>query len=176
MRFYDRCFGWYKALVTKAQEQATDPQTLRRSATLALEPGEISNTIKALWAAAESGDDGPSKSEIDLLIAQTDEKSLQPGDIIQDKDTISSLCLLYTSMKWLCVKVTGLRHITQHDTDSGRPNLPRQAAKRWTLMNDPNKATSEDGPVYLPMTQETVQYVSHPTHTQDLPANMMQGL
>ncbi|KAH7363107.1 Sec8 exocyst complex component-specific domain-containing protein [Plectosphaerella cucumerina] len=157
MRFYDRCFGWYKALVTKAQEQATDPQTLRRSATLALEPGEISNTIKALWAAAESGDDGPSKSEIDLLIAQTDEKSLQPGDIIQDKDTISSLCLLYTSMKWLCVKVMGLRHITQHDTDSGRPNLPRQAAKRWTLMNDPHKATSEDGPVYLPMTQETVQ-------------------
>lgn len=157
MRYYDRCFGWYKSLVTKAQEQASDPQTLRRSATWAIETGEISDTVKSLWAAVETGDNDLLEQEISLLVSQTNENTLQPSDIIQDKDAIWSLCLLYTSMRWLCVKVSSLRHITQHDVDSTKPHLPRQSAKRWTLMNDPQKVTSEDGPVYLPMTQETVQ-------------------
>jgi exocyst complex component 4 len=98
------------------------------------------------------------EKEIHQLMELTDEAPLESGDIIQDRDSISSFCLLHTSMKWLAVKIAGLRQITMHETDTSRQqNLPRHSSRRWTLMNDPNKATAEDGPVSLPLTQETVQ-------------------
>jgi exocyst complex component 4 len=97
------------------------------------------------------------EKEIHLLMELTDESPLDSGDIIQDRDSISSLCLLYTSMKWLAVKIAGLRQITTHDTDTSRQNLPRHSSRRWTLMNDTGKTAGEEGPVSLPLTQETVQ-------------------
>ncbi|KAF6819723.1 Sec8 exocyst complex component specific domain-containing protein [Colletotrichum sojae] len=156
MRYYDRCFGWYKSLVSKTQAQAGEPAKLRMSAAMTLEEGEVLETIKELWT-SDTLEREILEKEVGLLIVQTNEKRMEMADIIQDKDTISSLCLLYTSMKWLAVKISGLRHITRNDSDSSRPNLNRGSSKRWTLMNDPSKATNEDGPVYLPMTQETVQ-------------------
>ena len=156
LRYYDRCFNWYKALVTKTQAEASSAQELRASAVMALEPSEIHETIQNLWK-SETPDLELLEKEASLLMAQTKEKPLDASDIIQDRDTISSLCLLYTSMKWLSVKVQGLRHITGNETDSSRSNLTKPEKKRWTLLNDPNKATAEEGPVYLPMTQETVQ-------------------
>ncbi|KAK2048817.1 Sec8 exocyst complex component-specific domain-containing protein [Colletotrichum somersetense] len=156
MRYYDRCFGWYKSLVSKTQAQAGEPTKLRMSAAMTLEEGDVQETIKQLWT-SEPLDRELLEKEVGLLIVQTNEKRMEMADIIQDKDTISSLCLLYTSMKWLAVKIASLRHITRNEADSSRPQLNRGSNKRWTLMNDPSKATSEDGPVYLPMTQETVQ-------------------
>ncbi|KAK2060882.1 Sec8 exocyst complex component-specific domain-containing protein [Colletotrichum caudatum] len=156
MRYYDRCFGWYKSLVSKTQAQAGEPTKLRMSAAMTLEEGDVQETIKQLWT-SEPLDRELLEKEVGLLIVQTNEKRMDMADIIQDKDTISSLCLLYTSMKWLAVKIASLRHITRNEADSSRPQLNRGSNKRWTLMNDPSKATSEDGPVYLPMTQETVQ-------------------
>ncbi|KAK4138725.1 hypothetical protein BT67DRAFT_476867 [Trichocladium antarcticum] len=158
LRYYDRCFNWYKALVTKTQAEASSAEALRASAVMALEPSEIHETVQKLWD-AETPDLELLEREASLLMAQTKEKPLDASDIIQDRDTISSLCLLYTSMKWLSVKVQGLRHITGNETDSSRSSLPKPEKKRWTLLNNPNKATTEDGPVYLPMTQETVQYI-----------------
>ncbi|KAK0636237.1 Sec8 exocyst complex component-specific domain-containing protein [Bombardia bombarda] len=164
LRYYDRCFSWYKALVTKTQEEASSAQPLRASAVLALEPGEIYETMQSLWkTAAAAADDGGGPSaellerEVNLLIAHANEKKFGVSDIIQDRDTISSLCLLYTSMKWLSVKVHGLRHITRNEADSSRSSLPKPEKKRWTLLNDPSKAAGDEGPVYLPMTQDTVQ-------------------
>ncbi|PSR83364.1 Sec8 exocyst complex component-specific domain-domain-containing protein [Coniella lustricola] len=156
MRYYDRCWGWYKTLVTKTQEGNPTEQALRASAVMATESGEIRNAIQRLWTANRIEDD-LLDNEVALLIKEMNEKPLQLGDIIFDKDTISSLCLLYTSMKWLSVKVSGLRHITQNETDSNRSSIPKPGKRRWTLLNDPSKATAEDGPVFLPMTQETVQ-------------------
>ncbi|KAK4043058.1 Sec8 exocyst complex component-specific domain-containing protein [Parachaetomium inaequale] len=156
LRYYDRCFNWYKALVTKTQEEASSAQELRASAVMALEPSEIHEVMKKLWE-SETPDLELLEKEADLLMAQTKEKKLEASDIIQDRDTISSLCLLYTSMKWLSVKILSLRHITKNETDSSRASLPKPEKKRWTLLNDPNKATADEGPVYLPMTQETVQ-------------------
>ncbi|ORY71737.1 Sec8 exocyst complex component-specific domain-containing protein [Pseudomassariella vexata] len=156
-RYYERCFGWYKSLVAKALESVSPQQALRFSAEIATTEGDIQETIKKLWT-SETVDHELLDKEIGLLIMRTNERPLEPNDIIQDRDVISSLCLLYTSMKWLSVKVRGLRHITSHDTDSSRPTLPKNQNRRWTLLNDPHKASSdENGPVYLPMTQETVQ-------------------
>lgn len=156
MRYYDRCFGWYKTLVTKTQEGVTTDQPLRASAIMATEQGEIQDTMQKLWTAGSQNADLLDK-EVALLIKETNENPLEANDIISDRDTISSLCLLYTSMKWLAVKISSLRHITRNDTDSNRSSIPRSEKRRWTLLNDPNKATAEDGPVFLPMTQETVQ-------------------
>lgn len=156
MRYYERCLGWYKSLVTKAQEQPNEQQRMRASARMALEQSEINETMKKIWA-AEGGAEGELlEEEIRLLMQTTKERALDLSDIIQDRDTVSSLCLLYTSMKWLSTKISSLRHITTQDTDSSRPNLPRQSSRRWTLMNDPGKATNDQGPVHLPMTQDTV--------------------
>ncbi|KAL2127596.1 hypothetical protein VTI74DRAFT_10442 [Chaetomium olivicolor] len=156
LRYYDRCFSWYKALVTKPQEEASSAQELRASAVMALEPSEIHDTMQKLWESETAGLELLEK-EADLLMAETKNRRLEPSDIIQDRDTVSSLCLLYTSMKWLSVKILGLRHITKNETDSSRSSMPKPEKKRWTLLNNPSKATAEDGPVYLPMTQETVQ-------------------
>jgi exocyst complex component 4 len=158
MRYYDRCFSWYKSLVIQAQEQVVDPTNanLRASARLSLDVGDIQETMKKLWTADEM-DWELAENEVHQLIDLTNESPLEAKDIIQDRDSISSLCLLYTSMKWLAVKISGLRHITMHETDTSRQNLPRHSGRRWTLMNDPNKASSDQSPVQLPLTQETVQ-------------------
>ncbi|KAI1104328.1 Sec8 exocyst complex component-specific domain-containing protein [Jackrogersella minutella] len=156
VRYYERCLSWFKALVAKAQEAPMAPQSLRYSAELAIGDGDIQETIKRLWT-SDNLDHELIEKEVELLIAQSNERCLEPSDIIQDRDVISSLCLLYTSMKWLSVRIISLRHITRFDTDSSRPTLPRNQNRRWTLLNDPSKASGEPhGPVYLPMTQETV--------------------
>ncbi|KAI0840292.1 Sec8 exocyst complex component-specific domain-containing protein [Hypoxylon sp. FL0890] len=156
-RYYERCLAWFKSLVAKAHEASTAPQSLRYSAELAVGDGDIQETIKKLWT-SDNLDRELIEKEVGQLIMHANERSLEPSDIIQDRDVISSLCLLYTSMKWLSVRILGLRHITRFDTDSSQPTLPKNQKRRWTLLNDPNKANSEQqGPVYLPMTQETVQ-------------------
>lgn len=156
-RYYERCFAWFKSLVAKAQEVSSAAQELRFSAQLSTTDGELQETAKKLWELGPPDRELVEK-EVGLLITQTGERTLEPSDIVQDRDVISSLCLLYTSMKWLNVKIGGLRYITHQDTDSSRPVLPRHQSRRWTLLNDPKKAGGDrSGPVYLPMTQETVQ-------------------
>lgn len=159
MRYYERCFDWYKLLVTKTQEQTKDANNLRAAARFAVQPGEIHEVMKKMWLSDEE-DKSLGEKEIHLLIEHTNESRLEPNDIIQDRETITSLCLLYTSMKWLATRITGLRHITAHETDSSRQTMARQGNRRWTLMNDPSKAANEAGPVVLPLTVETVQYVT----------------
>jgi len=187
MQYYNRCFSWFKALVTKAQHQeeaspslsgapVDDEIALRASAVMALKQSEIRDAMEQIWKASGLDSDPNPKmaellaKEVSLLISRTKERKLELSDIIQDRDTVSSLCLLYTSMKWLSVKILGLRHITRNETDSSRSSLPTGLGgrpvdgkkRRWTLLNDPNKAAAagsgEEGlPVYLPMTQDTVQ-------------------
>ncbi|KAI0525699.1 Sec8 exocyst complex component-specific domain-containing protein [Xylaria bambusicola] len=157
MRYYERCSAWFKSLVAKAQDTNATSQDLRFSAELATTESEIQDTIQKLWT-SDGLDPELIEKEIGLLIMRTNERSLEPSDVIQDRDVISSLCLLYTSMKWLTTKIVGLRHITRHDTDSSQPSMPKDQSRRWTLLNDPSKANGEqEGPVYLPMTQDTVQ-------------------
>ncbi|EPE04251.1 exocyst complex component sec8 [Ophiostoma piceae UAMH 11346] len=221
MRYYDRCFSWYKALVTKTQSSAssssgsgdessptaTSPvdkagsenDGLRVSAVLALEGGEIANTARALWAVDEEMADNAEaaastssssaavkenllQKEVDLLLMRASggsstekqpKQRLDMSDVISDRDAITQLCLLYTSMKWLAIKIGGLRHITQQNAEAlgsngkpvaggGAPNaaLAKPDKRRWTLLNSESGKAAVDGvgrPVYLPMTQETVE-------------------
>ena len=158
-RYYDRCSIWYRSLVTKAQEQSGNSSNLgnlRASARYATEASEMQDIIKKLWTSDEL-DPKLSENETHLLIEQTNETKLEMNDVIQERETIKSLCLLYASMRWLSVKIAGLRNITTHETDSSRQNVSRKSTRRWTLLNDPAKATSDSEPVTLPLTQDTVQ-------------------
>ncbi|KAL3425644.1 sec8 exocyst complex component specific domain-containing protein [Phlyctema vagabunda] len=152
MRYYDRCYDWFKSLVSKVSD--TDGSTLKLAALLATGPGDIHDTMQKLWTEEET-DQHLLEKETGLLILQTNETALKPDDIIQDRETISSLCVLYTSMKWLAIKIDMLRHITRNDVDSSRPTAQKSQNRRWTLLNDPSRA-QDDISVYLPMTQETV--------------------
>ncbi|KAH7318451.1 putative exocyst complex component sec8 [Stachybotrys elegans] len=155
-RYYDRCFSWYKSLVMKTQEPTVDASNLRASARFAVQPGEVHESMKSLWE-SDSLHASLLEKEVEVLMKEVAKSPIQHHEIIHDRDAVTSLCLLYTSMKWLALKISGLRHITTHDTDSSRQAMPRQSNRRWTFMNDPNKAASEQGPVHLPLTAETVQ-------------------
>lgn len=172
-RYHERCAAWFTALVSKSQDDngPGGQQVLRFSAEMATsDSGPLHEIISKLWdttAATAEGEGAGSlverqeliETEVKSLISQTSERTLETSDVIQDRDVISSLCLLYTSMKWLSVKGNGLRHITKQDTDSSRPSHHRAAQnRRWTLLNDPHKVSGGVGkPVHLPMTQDTAK-------------------
>ena len=129
---------------------------LKASATYASVPGDIHDTVQKLWLAEEETHHLLEK-EVGLLILQTNESPIGMADIILDRKTVTSLCLLYTSMRWLANKVDQLRHITTHDVDSSRRNTMHASHnRRWTLLNGATKSGDGNNAVYLPMTQETV--------------------
>lgn len=153
-RYYHRCCEWYKSLVSRVYDSGVS--TLKLAAVLATGPGDIHDTMQRLWT-AEGDAQQELEKETGLLILQTNEDPLNVNDIIVDREVISSLCVLYTSMKWLAIKVGELRHITTNDADSSRTTMQRPQHRRWTMLNDsPLKTQDEQRPVYLPMTQETV--------------------
>jgi exocyst complex component 4 len=152
MRYYDRCCDWFRSLVSRVRD--SDGTTLKLSASLGQGPGDIHDTLQKLWT-SEEADRQLLEKETGLLILQTNETPMRLDDIIGDRETISSLCVLYTSMKWLAIKIDQLRHITRNDADSSRTNA-KPTNKRWTLLNDVARAQDDQVPVYLPMTQETV--------------------
>jgi exocyst complex component 4 len=152
-RYYERCLGWYKALVSRTNE--SDAPQLRVSAQMALESGEMQDVMNQLLNAGSS-DASLLDKEVDMLVAFANSAKMGDGKS-QNMDMVSSLCLLYTSLNWLRFKISGLRHITHQEADSSRPMTPRAPTRRWTLMNDPAKLASDNQPVILPMTHETVQ-------------------
>lgn len=111
--------------------------------------------MQRLWT-SEGEDRHLLEKETGLLILQTNETPLRWDDIIRDRETISSLCVLYTSMKWLAIKIDQLRHITRNEADSSRAAMQKPQNRRWTLLNDSSRTQDDQNPVYLPMTQETV--------------------
>lgn len=151
MRYYNRCCDWYKSLVSRVRD--SDGTTLKISALLASEKDDINDTMQKLRT-SEIEDRDLLEKETGLLIIKTNDAPLRMDDIIMDREVISSLCVLYTSMKWLAIKIEQLRHITHNDIDSSRTKQP--ANRRWTLLNDTSRIQDDQVSVYLPMTQETV--------------------
>lgn len=153
--YCEKCSNWYRSLVSCSQDTNSYGSSLKASATFACGPGDIHDIVQKLWLAEEDAQDLREK-EVGLLILQTNETKLRLVDIIPDRKTIASLCLLYTSMRWLANKVGQLRHITNHDVDSSRRNTMRPSHnRRWTLLNGLSRGDGNTA-VYLPMTQETV--------------------
>ncbi|KAK2800656.1 hypothetical protein FQN50_008040 [Emmonsiellopsis sp. PD_5] len=158
--YYDKCCGWYKALVMRMSPQQVGGVQLKAAAAYA-ESGEVRETAKELWERPDNKRHELITKEIDLLIAKTNETPLEPYDIVSDPKTVFSLSLLYNSMQWLVSNLSLLRHITTHQTDSSRPQSSRAShSRRWTLLSNlksnRNQDSTDDTPTHLPMTKESV--------------------
>ncbi|KZF19192.1 hypothetical protein L228DRAFT_254478 [Xylona heveae TC161] len=156
--YYDKCCGWYKALVTKSPSQLQEGSSRLRAAAAITEPGELRDILTRLWDTVD-GDESRKEEliqkEIEDLLRRNKDAPLDAVDIIGDNKTIGYLCMLYTSMEWLAARVGRLRHISDRSNDStrrepGKPGRPR----RWTLLNSP-RPQGDETKTYLPMTQES---------------------
>lgn len=169
-RYFEHCNAWFKSLTSNVREPGN--VVLKLSASLASKPGDIQDLMKNLWDSLKTPnnfDEKQIEEEVSQLIQQTNRISIQLDDIILDRETISSLCMLYASMKWLAVKIKELRYITQNTNDSSRTAVKNTTPRQWSLLNNLPKDQVEQIPVYLPMTKETaVEFDSVVSSYEDL--------
>jgi len=108
---------------------------------------------------------------------EANDNLLEESDLITDRKSIASLCLLHNSMvkscdrslintethslqKWLASRVGHLRHISDRATDSSRQESGKlKHTRRWTMVVSA-EPRSDGVPVYLPLNQETAMLVS----------------
>ncbi|ODH51663.1 hypothetical protein GX48_02128 [Paracoccidioides brasiliensis] len=156
--YYDKCCGWYKALVTRMSPRHPGGTHVKAAAAYA-ESGDIRETAAELWQCFADRRQVLITKEIDLLIQHTNETPLEPYDIVSDPKTVISLSLLYNSMRWLVSSLSRLRHITTYQTDSSQPKSSSRMppTRRWTFVASmKSKRDSPSNAIHLPMTQESV--------------------
>lgn len=154
--YAQKCTGWYKALVSRSQPTPTGRRV--RAAAVWAEADEMEDLIAGLVQLDVNDRENfnqLAEKEISLLIEAVEAEPLDQADMIQDKKSIISLCLLYTSMKWLATKIAQLRHISDRASDMNRQeNSGQRHNRRWTLLSSSEPRT-EGAPVYLPLSAET---------------------
>lgn len=151
-----KCTSWYHTLVSRGTPTVTG-RKLKAPAAWA-ESAEMEHLVNQIFQTDPKDAinfDTLVEQETSLLLPTIEQEPLDGGDMLQDKKTLTSLCLLYTSMKWLSTKIARLRHISDRATDSSRiePGSQRHN-RRWTLLSS-SEPRSEGTPVYLPLNQET---------------------
>ncbi|KAJ5797061.1 uncharacterized protein N7518_005601 [Penicillium psychrosexuale] len=156
--YYDKCCGWYKAMVTKISARNRGGEVRLKAAAAFAETGDIHDVVDELWKGAGDKKQTLIDTEIDLLLKRTTEVPLEPYDIISDPKTVISLSLLYNSMQWLASHLTRIRLVVEHTADSESSSLTAtgRPSRRWTLFGSmkPNR-DSINNPVHLPLNQET---------------------
>ncbi|GES65904.1 exocyst complex component Sec8 [Aspergillus terreus] len=155
MTYYDKCCGWYRAMVTKVSARDNNTVRLRAAAQYA-ESGDIRDVVNELWTNDTIDKQKLIDKETDLLLQQTTKVPLEPYDIISDPKTVVSLSLLYNSMQWLASHLSKLRQITQPNSETRQSQSESRPNRRWTLIGAMKpKRDSINQPVYLPLNQET---------------------
>ena len=161
--YHDKCQEWFNSLTARSQSQ-NDASPTKSAAELA-SSGKVHDVLLSLFSANDATEKKKLlEKEHGLLILATNDDVLGPSDLISDRRSTTSLCLLHTSMRWLAAKSSALRHITANTLDtSSHPNNHARFARRWTLVNStphlPSDNPPSDGPqIYLPMTPDTVQH------------------
>ncbi|KAI4130514.1 MAG: hypothetical protein LQ347_003348 [Umbilicaria vellea] len=153
--YYDKCCGWYKTLVSRAQVQSPSGVRLKTAAAMT-EGVDLQEILNELWQEDVHGLGNLLQKEISILISRTTETPLEPYDIISDPRSVAALCLLYNSMQWLASRLSQLRHVTHDQTKTSNRNSAKpHLIRRWTLF-EANRWQDESQALYLPMTQETV--------------------
>lgn len=157
--YYDKCFQFYKRLVSRVSGSASNPNsqslTLKKAASMA-EAGEVHDLAMQLWEASSSGTYKPSvvHDEVRSLLKAVKSSPVSAYDIISDPKSVRQLSLLYNSMQWLSAALAQLRHVD--NTSSSKST--GQNIRRWTLIKSlrPLSVNSDERLVYLPLTSETV--------------------
>lgn len=160
MTYYDKCYGWYKTLVSRllntnassiiSPGPATSNVTTKAAAAFA-EAGDIRDVALSLWetfATPSNSSNRPSlaKQEISNLLARTTSNPLSSYDIIADPKFAHYLALLYNSTSWLSASLVQLRHITptsaisrsrpsSHSGPGSGHNRSSSHSRRWTLLS-----------------------------------------
>jgi exocyst complex component 4 len=159
MMYYDKCHGWYKALVARAKPHPTSGKIVKMAAALTEEDGELKETVATLSQLEELEGEERRRlldRETDLLIRIVQSTRIDEPDIITDRRSITALCMLHTSMKWLAAKTAQMRHISAEAVDSSRRESRQGASRRWTLVANTRGSTDADK-VYLPLNEETAE-------------------
>jgi len=155
--YAQKCTGWYKALVSRSQ--ATASGRLMKAPAVWSESEAMEDLIAYLVRIDSSDQESLNKaveSEVALLIEAVEaDEPLDQADMIQDKKSIVSLCLLYTSMKWLATKTAQLRHISDRASDPiNAESSGQRHNRRWTQLSsaDPRPQSAH---IYLPLSADT---------------------
>lgn len=149
-----KCNGWYKALVSRSEANGIG-RRVKASAAIA-SSGDVEEITSALFRSDASQVPELLENETLALLKVVEKDPLDEADLIGDKKTITGLCMMYTSMKWLATKVAQLRHISDRATDSSRPEPGSQRHnRRWTQLSS-TEPRGDGIPVYLPLSEETV--------------------
>ncbi|CAI6333248.1 unnamed protein product [Periconia digitata] len=150
-----KCASSYKQLVQRPQQKELTGRREKTPAAYAESTHPIGETIAQLFQMEPEKSSDTVKREISLLLAEIEKDPPDQQDLIQDKKSLQSLCLLYASMKWLATKVAQLRFISDRATDSTRIEQGSQRhTRRWTLLTSAEQR-SEGGAVYLPLSSDT---------------------
>lgn len=156
--YYDKCCGWYKALVTKVSARNHGGEVRLKAAAAYAETGDVREVVEELWRGAGSKKQTLIDTEIDLLLKRTDAVPLEPYDIISDPKTVVAISLLYNSMEWLGSHLTKIRLVldSSHDTSSSTLSSNGRPSRRWTLFGAMRpKRDSISQPVHLPLNYQT---------------------
>ncbi|CAZ79734.1 unnamed protein product [Tuber melanosporum] len=158
--YYEKCYEWYKELVARHRagpEDGTTPMLdMKRSAQWA-RVDKIRSAMHGLWTGNEEAE--ALKKETEVELGDQEGKTLTLADLITDRKVTNSLCILYSSMKWLASNVVQLRHVEDTQSFSRQEGgLSGRRRRRWTLISGESSMSRDEAakPVYLPMTTETV--------------------
>lgn len=165
--YYDKCFGWYKTLMSRlintntsgitSPGPVTSNVTLKTAAAFA-ESGNIRDAALSLWEtfvspSASSTRSSLVKQETNNLLSQTTSTPLSSYDMMSDSKSAHYLSLLYNSTSWLCSSLMRLRHVSQtaaasrsrpssHNGPSDSHNRSSSHSRRWTLLSTLSKPGS----------------------------------
>ncbi|CAD6563864.1 MAG: hypothetical protein ASARMPREDX12_000114 [Alectoria sarmentosa] len=144
------------SLVRRPQLHAQDEVRLKTAATMA-DSGDVREVAeKVLKGFAKEKEDDPLQKEAKMLIAKTNEKPLDPFDILFDRRSVTALCLMYSSMRWLAIRLQQLRRIVPESSLSHRDSTKPQLTRHLSLLSS-SQPIDPNTPIYLPMTQETAE-------------------
>ncbi|KAL8907377.1 MAG: hypothetical protein Q9207_001427 [Kuettlingeria erythrocarpa] len=129
-----------------------------------VETGDLRDMLNTLWTDTGSKSGPSMQKEIDFLVFKTHESPLAPIDIISDRRTVTSLCLLYSSMQWLANGLSQIRHVVPESECVKRASSRPQRSRRWTLLELKRPHTVEE-PTQLPLNQEAAATFDGITHS-----------
>lgn len=170
--YYDKCYGFYKALVSRVapsiSNQNVNTLSMKTAASFAVS-GEVHDAALELLKYDRTTSVGVTRSdlvvkEVQALLSATKQHPLSAYDIVSDPKSVHQLSLLYNSMQWLSAALAQIRHVdtSAHTGIShARNGSQNRNVRRWTLitsLRSPNKSPSHPGaavPALLPLTSET---------------------
>lgn len=151
--YYDRCYGWSKAMLQRARE---GQPKMRLAAELATS-GEVSSIVNELMGSTPDATKSAelTAKETDCLIAMAKDTAIEEADLINDRKTLGSLSALHTSMKWLAARCQTLRYISPRAIDMSSALNSSHHGRRWA--NDATAAAHVSTPAapYLPLDAST---------------------